>query len=83
MSRCALVRFRCFTAALGALAFVLAGCSGEAVSTQVLYLDHAPTALLDNVAVAWDQGCTLCTATSVSVQVVVVSAAGTLIRYPP
>ena len=30
MSRCALVSFDCFTAALAALAFVLAGCSGDA-----------------------------------------------------
>lgn len=54
------------------------GCSGQAVSLQVLYLDQAPTSTLDNVAVAWDQGCTLCTATAVSVQVVVVNVKGPL-----
>jgi hypothetical protein len=54
------------------------GCSGQAVSVQVLYLGQAPASTLDNVAVAWDQGCTLCTATAVSVQVVVVNVKGPL-----
>jgi hypothetical protein len=57
---------------------ICSGCSGQAISVQVLYLDHAPAATLDNVAVAWDQKCTTCRATAVSVQVVMARGKGTL-----
>jgi hypothetical protein len=59
---------------------ICTGCSGDAVSLQVLYLDAAPSARLDNVAVAWAQGCAWCGASAVSVQVVVVTGAG--VRVP-
>ncbi|HEY2878492.1 hypothetical protein [Nocardioides sp.] len=55
------------------------GCSAEAISVQVLYLDRSPTMRLDNVAIAWTQGCASCNATAVSLQVVVVSRPGSLI----
>jgi hypothetical protein len=55
------------------------GCSGEAVSVQVMYVDHSPVMKLDNVAVAWTQDCSACDATAVSLQVVVVSGPGPLI----
>jgi hypothetical protein len=55
------------------------GCSGEAVSVQVMYVDHSPVMKLDNVAVAWTQDCSACDATAVSLQVVVVSGPGALI----
>ena len=45
---------------------------------HVLYLDQAPAMELDNVAIAWDQGCSLCRSTAVSLQVAVVSGPGTV-----
>jgi hypothetical protein len=58
---------------------VCRGCAGEAVSVQVLYLQRSPRMKLDNVAVAWTQGCDSCTASALSLQVVVVSGPGTLV----
>lgn len=46
------------------------GCSGAAISVQVLYLDRPPVAKLDNAAIAWTQACEACRAFAVSVQVV-------------
>lgn len=57
---------------------VCSGCSGQASSVHVLYLDRPPAIALDNVAVAWDQGCRRCHAAAVSVQVAVVSDPGSL-----
>ncbi len=58
---------------------VCRGCKGEAVSVQVLYLQRSLSMKLDNVAVAWTQGCDSCSASALSLQVVVVSGPGTLI----
>lgn len=54
------------------------GCVGTATTVQILYVDRAPSTTLDNVAVAWTQGCTVCRATAVSLQVVVANNSGTL-----
>jgi hypothetical protein len=54
------------------------GCAGIATAVQVLYADRSPALTLDNVAVAWDQGCIACRATAVSLQVVVVNDSGSL-----
>jgi hypothetical protein len=47
------------------------GCHGDAVALQILYVDKARNAEVDNVAVAWAQ-CQDCRATATSVQLVVV-----------
>ncbi|WP_107774031.1 hypothetical protein [Nocardioides sediminis] len=55
------------------------GCAAESATLQVLYVQRAGTARLDNAAVAWTQACTGCTATSLSVQVVVVRGGPALV----
>ena len=57
---------------------VCRGCSGHAVSVQVIYVDQSPAVKLDNVAIAWTQGCASCSATAVSLQVAIVSGSGPL-----
>ena len=47
------------------------GCDATSTALQVLYVGYARRAALDNTAVAWAQDCTTCTATALSVQVVV------------
>lgn len=50
------------------------GCRGESATLQVLYLERAGSARLDNVATAWTQDCWDCSAIAISVQVAVLPA---------
>jgi hypothetical protein len=71
-------RARTHAAATATASAICRGCSGEAVTVQVLYLYASPVMILDNVAVAWTQKCRSCRVTAVSLQVAVVRGRGSI-----